>query len=176
LAPAEPEEILDQLLPILALTAGVGMSQDDRTEWLGAAVDALKDIPGDLLKASIIRARMNCDHPSKVIPFITKDTAESWNWRRKHLADVRETAQRHTALPAPDQSYCTAEEAAAIVNEVFPQARELAPVKSAHVPTAADYIALGHSPESAAKIMGQYHKPDAKQIGQLVSKATEWPA
>jgi hypothetical protein len=174
LTPCEPQEIIMQLMPTLALVGASGLTQSDREEWLAAATDALKDVPADLLKGAISRARLNCDHPSKVIPFITRDVANGWNWRRKHLAEVREDTARHSALPAPGQTYCTAEEARAIVDEVFPQARELAPVKSAHVPIAADYIALGHSPEAAAKIMGQFHKLDERQVGRLVSKATEW--
>lgn len=156
LAATDPEEVVMILSPILALVGAAGMSQDDRREWLAAATDALRHIPHDLLTAAAARAKLNCDHPSKVIPFIIRDTESSLAFRRRVLADWEQRQREHFALPAPGQSFCTAEEAAEIVNRVVPWARQpQATVKvnlgPPRMPTRQDYIdTFGIDPGEAA--------------------------
>jgi hypothetical protein len=155
LRPADPDDILTMLAPVLALVGAVGMSPDDRAEWLAAAVDALKHIPFDLLQAGLKETRRRADHPSKVIPFVLDYCEDLVAWRKQELDRARSRARAADAppsLPAPGQTYCTAEEAAEIVDRVFPQARSLRdtppPIKRGppRMPTKADYLALGVDP------------------------------
>lgn len=139
------------LAPILALVGASGMSQDDRREWLAAATDALRHIPQDLLTSAAARAKMHCDHPSKVIPFIIRDTESAIAFRRRVLADWEQRQRDHFALPAPGKSYCTPAEAAEIIDRVIPWARSEETRVNVHrgepkMPTRSDYIALGVDP------------------------------
>jgi hypothetical protein len=153
LAPAEPEEILDMLMPVMALTGGAGMSPDDRREWMAAAIDALGAFPADGVSEALKQARLKCDHPSKVIPFVTEYCEDIVRWRTKNLERAYSSERvEQPALVAPGATFCTAEEAAEIVDRVFPQARSLRdtppPVKRGppRMPTKADYLALGVDP------------------------------
>lgn len=153
LQPADPDDILSQLGPVLALCGAAGMSPDDRTEWLAAAIDALKDVPADLLEEALAECRKRADHPSKVIPFVTSYTEERIMWRRNNLERARDNAApAATALPSPGKSYCTSQEAAEIIDKHVPWVRQglEAPAKvhrgPPRMPTRADYIALGVDP------------------------------
>lgn len=152
LASTDPEDVITILSPILALVGAAGMSQDDRREWLAAATDALQHIPHDLLSAAAASAKQACDHPSKVIPFIIRETEASIAFRRRALADWEQRYREHYALPAPGESRCTGQEAAEIIDKECPWVRQgqEAPVKvhrgPPRMPTRADYIALGVDP------------------------------
>ena len=158
---SQPDQITMGLMPALALVGASGMTQADREEWLHAAVDALRHIPWDLLSGAIARAKMNCDHPSKIVPFIVKDVASSLGFRRRRLADLQELDAEHRALPAPGASFCTADEAAEIIEKHCPWVREggAAPVRidrgPPRMPTREDYIALGVDPATLDKLAGE---------------------
>ncbi|SNT07200.1 hypothetical protein SAMN06295912_13622 [Sphingomonas laterariae] len=83
--PTPPTTIIAKLTPVLALSAGVGMSADDRGEWLAAAATALDGIPADLLAIGIEAARRTADHPSKIVPAINAAVGEFWSHRRDEL-------------------------------------------------------------------------------------------
>lgn len=59
------------LASALALCVPSGFSEDDRALWLKVATETVKDIPAAILRQAIIEARKVCDHPSKIVPFIT---------------------------------------------------------------------------------------------------------
>lgn len=151
---SDPDQIVVALMPVLALVGAAGMTQADREEWLHAAVDALRHIPSDLLASAASRARLSCDHPSKVIPFIVKDSAESLAFRRRRLADLQELDAAHHAksLPAPGKSYCTGQEASEIIANHVPwvhtaETREVKRHDSPpRKPTRSDYLEMGVDP------------------------------
>lgn len=83
--PTPPATIIAKLTHVLALCAGVGMSADDRGEWLAAAATALDGIPPDLLAIGIEAARRTADHPSKIVPAINAAIGVYWTDRRDEL-------------------------------------------------------------------------------------------
>lgn len=86
----------NELTACLALTAPAGMTEENRRDWLSVAWLTLKDIPPDLLAWGATKARMVCDHPSKIVPTIIAETAERMCWRR----DLQSNAPRLTG-PMP---------------------------------------------------------------------------
>lgn len=63
------------------------MTEADRTEWLTAAYGALAKVPGSLFESACHEAKLACDHPAKIVPFIAKTTAshaESLIWLAAH--------------------------------------------------------------------------------------------
>jgi hypothetical protein len=102
----------NELTACLALVAPVGMTEENRRDWLAVAWQTLKDIPPDILAAGAKKARLRCDHPSKIVPAIVEETAEAMRWRREG------NRYSYTALPAPaPQPYCSPEDAARILAE-----------------------------------------------------------
>lgn len=89
LEPAPALAVNAKLGPLLALTAGVGMADVDREEWLAAAMDALKGIPLDLLERGIKAARPVADHPSKIVPLIMGEAMPRWRDRLRDRGMVR---------------------------------------------------------------------------------------
>lgn len=83
------DEIQAALGPVLALCAPLGMTAQDRVEWITAAADTVRNVPADLLAAACRKARAVCDHPSKIIPFIMQDIAAPKAERQRDLQDVR---------------------------------------------------------------------------------------
>lgn len=71
---------LAELAESLALTAPVTMTEDDRRQWLSAAVRAMRDAePSPVAFAAAVRAaRIStaCDHPAKILPAIMKALGE----------------------------------------------------------------------------------------------------
>lgn len=101
----------NELTACLALTAPAGMTEEARGEWLAVAWDSLKHIPPDILASGARKARLKCDHPSKIVPTIVAETAEQMGtMRRLSEWDAKQ-------LPAPEPDYCTPEEAAAILEQ-----------------------------------------------------------
>lgn len=70
----------------LTLCSPSGMTENDRNEWLKVALGAIGDIPKDLLVTACAKAMRACDHPAKIVPFICKETDETVQHRRQHLA------------------------------------------------------------------------------------------
>ena len=50
------------------------MTQADREEWLVAAYNALCDIPGSIFVEACRAAQSACDHPAKIVPYISAMT------------------------------------------------------------------------------------------------------
>lgn len=95
LRPATSDQFRDELEACLALVVPVGMDEAARAEWLAVAWATLKHLPADLLASGCQHARLNADHPSKIVPLIVADTQEAYE-RRQRID--REYAP---ALPAP---------------------------------------------------------------------------
>jgi hypothetical protein len=105
LQPVSRPEFAAEIVPCLALTSGIGMSQEDQRNWLNAAYKALDGIPIALLKRGAAVAMGKADHPSKIVPAIIAEVRDAWAWRKRHNAAPQYTP----ALPAPIE---TAEEKA----------------------------------------------------------------
>ena len=155
-----------ELTPCLALSSGVGMSGDDRREWLNAAYKAIGHYPLDLLKRGAAEALRTADHPSKIVPAITACAQPILDERARQNASAQKVFESAHALPAPRQSRCSPEEAAEIsarykvgrhaVHRAADPSRPIAvsatadPERPCRVPKRADYIRLfGIDPEAA---------------------------
>jgi len=74
--PLDQDTAFNELGRCLTLCAPSGMSEDERTTWLATAYAEIADIPvGAFLKATA-KARTICDHPSKIIPTILRESEE----------------------------------------------------------------------------------------------------
>ena len=82
------DEIQSCLAPLLALCAPMGMTAQDRLEWITAAADTLQDVPADLLDDACRKARAVCDHPSKIIPFVMGEIAERKAMRQERHREI----------------------------------------------------------------------------------------
>ena len=83
LAPATQEEAILAIAPSLTLCAPSGMSEDDRTEWLMVAADAVGHIPRGLFLRACQHVKGRHDHPSKIIPSINTycdENRKDWEW------------------------------------------------------------------------------------------------
>lgn len=150
-----------ELTPCLALASGVGMSGEDRREWLNAAYRAIGHYPLPLLKAGAAEALRTADHPSKIVPSITGHVQPILDEQQRRSASIAKVFEG-VALPAPGQSRCTPEEAAEIIKRFgvgsFAADRTADPTRPTTVPTTADpqrhcrvptredYIRLGVAP------------------------------
>lgn len=122
LVPATNEEFRNELTACLVLVAPVGMTEEAKREWLAVAWGTLKHLPADLLTRGCRVARQTCDHPSKIVPAILKETEQSMIWRRDAARDDGYQAPR---LAAPD--VCTPEQAREILKEFGLKSNPLAP-------------------------------------------------
>lgn len=103
LVPVDRAEFAAEIVPCLALTSGVGMSNEDQRIWLNAAYKALDGIPIKLLKRGADAAMKTADHPSKIVPAIMKEIRETWDWRKRWVAK-REPVEVTSAAPAIDEA------------------------------------------------------------------------
>lgn len=94
LQPPTMADLQAALSPLLALCAPLGMTANDRIEWIGAAADTLRDVPADLLHRACRKARSVCDHPAKIIPFVMSDIAESRQLREHTYRSLRMSLER----------------------------------------------------------------------------------
>jgi hypothetical protein len=174
---ASPEALVRILTPALALVGAVGMSPEDREEWIAAAAMALGHLPEEMLRDGIRVAMRKADHPSKIVPIVIEETrADLSFWRRQ-----QEREQEAIALPAPGNERPTHEEVDQVLAEhgIPPsygreeQRRHSGPPR---IPTAEDYIALGLEPEHAQRaarevarelIKTPRHYDAAKPIGAI---------
>lgn len=83
------QEIQAALAPLLALCAPLGMTANDRVEWITAAADTLRDVPPDLLASACRKARAACDHPAKIIPFVMNEVKDAKAERHAHYRELR---------------------------------------------------------------------------------------
>lgn len=102
LVPATPTDFFEHLGPLLVLIAPSGMTEAGRTEWLKVAGDTLHGIPVDLLASACAAARLEVDHPAKVMRFIGSRVKEEWDARVAHLARLRKLEDGPTPAPAPE--------------------------------------------------------------------------
>jgi hypothetical protein len=77
----------NELTACLALTAPAGMTEEARRDWLTVAWQSLRDIPPHILRVGTAKARLTCDHPSKIVPTIVAETAEMIRWNRESRAE-----------------------------------------------------------------------------------------
>lgn len=73
------------------------MNQDERTEFIAAAIDELGDMPGYLFQSACQLARLKVDHPSKLVPFIFAQTEENWAAELKISANAKAAYENATA-------------------------------------------------------------------------------
>lgn len=152
-----------ELTPCLSLTGGVGMSADDRREWLNAAYRAIGHFSLINLKHGAAEALRTADHPSKIVPVITAAVEREKASRYQPMASI--VRPDVTALPAPGRERPTADEVAEIAKRygVGSFARNQAadpsrptrvattadPDRPCRMPSRADYIRLfGVDPEA----------------------------
>lgn len=83
----------------------MGMTANDRIEWIAAAADTLRDVPADLLHIACRKARSACDHPSKIIPFVMNDVRDAHQSRSTQYRELREAAN-----PPPQPKWVNPEE------------------------------------------------------------------
>jgi hypothetical protein len=98
LTPADNDTFRDELTACLALVAPAGMTEEARRDWLLVAWQSLKHLPADLLRSGCHAARQKCDHPSKIVPTIIAETAQSLRWRREMIPG-------QLALPPKDKRH-----------------------------------------------------------------------
>lgn len=77
-APPSQEDILTELGRCLRLTAPVGMTNEDRREWLLVAIPEVAGIPSCEFFDACAEARKKADHPAKIIPAIRSYKAPSY--------------------------------------------------------------------------------------------------
>lgn len=73
------------------------MNQDERTEFIAAAIDEIGDMPGYLLKEACQLARLKVDHPSKLVPFIFAQTEDNLAAELKISASAKAAYENATA-------------------------------------------------------------------------------
>lgn len=167
LEPIDNRTLVMGLTRALSLVAGA-LDQQARKEWIMAAATELQHAPGDLVEAALGRARMYCDHVSKIVPFVLKDIEDIWAERRRvsgRIARLQKLAEQG----AKPTERCTPEQAAAIREEYgipaepagnFPpnkdgwKARKL----NLRMPTVQDYIELGLTREAAEEAVASQAK------------------
>lgn len=98
------------------------MGSDERRTWLVAAWAEIKDIPIGPFLSACNTARKTCDHPSKIVPTIIRDSRELTAAIRRN--QTSETVQR-VALPAPYREEPDDEqlEVAAMMRDLMKQLR-----------------------------------------------------
>lgn len=110
LQPANADDFRNELTACLTLVAPVGMSEEAKRDWLAVAWGTLRHLPPDLLRRGCEKARMTCDHPSKIVPAILAETEQGMKWRRE-IAE--QDGHRPLAIGKPN--YCSPEEAREIL-------------------------------------------------------------
>lgn len=75
------------------------MGSDERRTWLVAAWAEIKDIPIGPFLSACNTARKICDHPSKIVPTIIRDSQELTAVIRRNQRE--ESSRERIALPAP---------------------------------------------------------------------------
>lgn len=148
-----------ELTPCLSLASGVGMSREDRREWLNAAYKAIGHYPIDLLKAGAAVAMRIADHPSKIIPAIVAEVQPVLDRQRAAQGRINAIWQGAEngpyALPAPGQERPTGDEVADICKQYgvgsfaanAPAVRKKPsgaadPQRQCRMPTREDYIRM----------------------------------
>lgn len=147
------------------------MDEETRTEWLLAAYLALEGIPLDLLQRGAKDALKTADHPSKIVPAITKSVGATWENRIALEARRAQTAHEIAEQIASNKalklegpaSTGDRESTTDILNRVWPNrhvheadyrpgALNLDPDRPIRKPTRADYEAMGVEPETLDKL------------------------
>lgn len=148
------------MTPCLTIVGGIGMDEAARREWLHAAWIVLEDMPHDLLKRGAREAMTIADHPSKIIPAITKATQVEWAERkarrraeaqlRSDIAATVALTQSHRALEDANRNETTAQILARnwpTMHMHEPGRREnglnLNPERECRRPTREDYLRMG---------------------------------
>jgi hypothetical protein len=81
LEPASVHDFNLELLSCLTLCSPVGMTDADRAEWVKVARAALHDLPLDLLREGCSAARLEADHPAKIVPAIMRTVRDAMRAR-----------------------------------------------------------------------------------------------
>ena len=117
LTPATRGDAKRFLAPTLALVAPSGMSADDQTAWLAAAMDTLSGIPADLLERGCRAARLKVDHPAKIVAAIHAEVGAEWERRKQALRAVGSVEALLAAPVQPASTYVSPADAAVIIDE-----------------------------------------------------------
>lgn len=141
LIPSTASDLIGAVAPLLALTGGIGMTEDNRVEWMKAAGMALAHLPADLLRHGAKAAMRTADHPSKIVPTIIATTEDDYAARKRQVRDIAE----HEALFGPEANNLPlpAPPAEPLTGRYRP------PDPRPRNPTVADYLALGLSRDEA---------------------------
>lgn len=77
---ASSDYVLNGLAQCLALVVPVGMSEEDREQWLAAATVQLyeKHLSPEELDYALKKARDECDHPAKIVPAAIRALGDNW--------------------------------------------------------------------------------------------------
>lgn len=151
LQPADAASFAGLIGSLLSITGGVGLSEDDRREWIKSAWVHLRDVPADLLERGCKVAGRYCDHPSKIVTTIIREI-EAPLKERQRLRDEVATSLQHQdrepwePTPFDKATRCTEEEAAAIMEEFGFSAMGTKPGAERgprRMPTVEDYVAMG---------------------------------
>jgi len=80
------------------------MTVEDRVEWLGAALEAIGEVPASVFIAACKHVQGKCDHPAKIIPAFTAFAETSENALRRKISWELDNPWKHVAgaLPGPD--------------------------------------------------------------------------
>lgn len=117
LEPAVNRDFKMNVAPALALVAPASMSREDCEEWLAAAKNALRGMPGDLLAIGCQAASRKADHPSKIVKVIFETVQSLWDGRRQTYSRVARLINLANSQPPEAETYISPEEAAAIIAE-----------------------------------------------------------
>ncbi len=77
------------------------MGRDDRRAWLNAAYRVIGDVPPDMLAKATREAMKTADHPSKIVPAITKALREDAERRARLAVTIDTTPNQLTYKPQP---------------------------------------------------------------------------
>ena len=167
LTPATRGDAKRFLAPTLALVAPSGMSTDDQTAWLAAAMDTLSGIPADLLERGCKAARLKVDHPAKIVAAIHADVGGEWDRRRTDLRSVG-AVEALLAMPASSPAqYVAPAEAAAIIDEAG-----LRSDKPAAVPRV-EGVARAPTPDEVRALFPNAPRDDATPVADITGMSID---
>ncbi|WP_288804534.1 hypothetical protein [uncultured Novosphingobium sp.] len=91
----------------LALVKPAGMTPKEAKDWILVAYDSLRHLPYPIFEAAVRAARLECDHPAKIVPTVIKQSRDALLWRRVNGPVLRlvqtETPRLTGPLPDPHE-------------------------------------------------------------------------
>jgi hypothetical protein len=92
------------LTACLTLVAPVGMNEEAKRDWLKIAWATVGHLPADMLSRGCKAAREKCDHPSKIVPTIIRETEQSMRWRKDAGPHSEPVARIGVEYVTPDEA------------------------------------------------------------------------